>query len=97
QLRIGKVVGISADEARQTSKLLRLRNTLQNAAQVESYTGNANVKAVQPQPPITGTTLAEKQGLVKVLVDRPSKVMGRVTRVVLDGPTPVPQVLYEAR
>ncbi|CAM9915421.1 unnamed protein product [Ectocarpus sp. 6 AP-2014] len=97
QLRIGKVAGISVDEARQTSKLLRLRNTLQNAAQVKSYTGNAKVKAVQPQPPITGTTLAEKRGLVKVLVDRPSKVMGRVTRVVLDGPTPVPQVLYEAR
>ncbi|CAM9159646.1 unnamed protein product [Ectocarpus fasciculatus] len=97
QLRVGKVVGISSDEARQTSKLLRLRNTLQNAAQVMSYTSNVNVKAVQPQPPITGTTLAEKRGLVKVLVDRPSKVMGRVTRVVLDGPTPVPQVLYEAR
>ncbi|CAN0539177.1 unnamed protein product, partial [Ectocarpus sp. 12 AP-2014] len=97
QLRIGKVVGIPADEARQTSKLLRLRNTLQNAAQVKSYTGNTKVKAFQPQPPITGTTLAEKRGLVKVLVDRPSKVIGRVTRVVLDGPTPVPQVLYEAR
>ncbi|CAM9912454.1 unnamed protein product, partial [Ectocarpus sp. 13 AM-2016] len=97
QLRVGKVVGISADEARQTSKLLRLRNTLQNAAQVKSYTGNAKVKAVQPQPPITGTTIAEKRGLVKVLLDRPSKVMRRVTRVVLDGPTPVPQVLYEAR
>ncbi|CAB1102996.1 unnamed protein product [Ectocarpus sp. CCAP 1310/34] len=77
---------------------LHQRNWLRGfVEQVKSYTGNAKVRAVQPQPPITGTTLAEKRGLVKVLVDRPSKVMGRVTRVVLDGPTPVPQVLYEAR
>lgn len=65
---------------------------------------NVKVKAftdisisTQPQAPITGTTLAERLGLVKVLVDRPSAVMARVTRVILDGPKPVPQDLYEAR
>lgn len=46
---------------------------------------------------MTGSTLAERLSLVRVLVDRPSAVMGRVTRVVFDGPTPVPEVLYEAR
>lgn len=55
------------------------------------------VKTTQPQPPITGTTFAERLGLVRVLVHRPSEVMGRTTKVVLDGPTPVPQALYEAR
>lgn len=54
-------------------------------------------KVTQPQAPVTGSTLAERLGLVRVLVDRPSAVMARVTKVILDGPTPVPHVLYEAR
>lgn len=62
---------------------------------VKAFTGISI--GTQPQAPITGTTLAERLGLVKVLVDRPSAVMARVTRVILDGPTPVPQDLYEAR
>lgn len=36
QLRMGKVAGICADEARRTAKLLKLRNTLQNLAQVSA-------------------------------------------------------------
>ena len=63
--------------------------------QVKAFTATA--MATQPRAPITGTTLAERLGLVRVLVDRPSAVMGRVTSVILDGPTPVPQALYEAR
>lgn len=46
---------------------------------------------------MTGTTLPECLGFVRVLVDRPSSVMGRVTKVVIDGPTPLPQALFEAR
>lgn len=62
---------------------------------VKAFTATAI--ATQPQAPVTGSTVAERQGLVRVLVDRPSAVMGRVTRVVLDGPRPVPEALYEAR
>ncbi|CAM9098119.1 unnamed protein product [Laminaria digitata] len=95
QLRMGKVAGASAAEVGKTAKILRLRNTLQNLAQVKAFTATA--KVTQPKPPITGSTLAERLGLVRVLVDRPSTVMKRVTKVVLDRPTPVPHVLYEAR
>lgn len=63
--------------------------------QVKAFT--KTVRDVQPIAPITGSTLAERSGLLRVLVNRPSSVMGRVTRVVLDGPTPVPQELYEPR
>lgn len=63
--------------------------------QVKAFT--KTVRDLQPIAPITGTTLAERSGLLRVLVNRPSPVMGRVTRVVLDGPTPVPQALYEPR
>ncbi|CAM9103081.1 unnamed protein product, partial [Discosporangium mesarthrocarpum] len=91
-IRMGKVQG---KDGGHTAKMIRLRHTLSNIAWIGKY--SATVSHLHPRAPITGTTLAERSGLVKVIVDRPSAIMGRTTKCMLDGPMPVPESLYEPR
>ncbi|CAM9141145.1 unnamed protein product, partial [Choristocarpus tenellus] len=91
-IRMGKVQG---EDTRHTAKVLRLRNTMNNMAWVVQY--SSTVRHLLPRPPITGTTAAECSGLVKIIVDRPSTVLGHSTRCIMDGPTSVPGNLYQPR
>ena len=99
-LRTGKVPG--SESVNRSAKMLRLRNSLTNLRGVRKYTNTSYTR--HPKPPITGTTLAERRGQVKLIVEkvkvfeRPeNKKEERTFRyIVVDG-TPIPYSLYMPR
>ncbi|CAM9534046.1 unnamed protein product, partial [Chrysoparadoxa australica] len=92
QMRCGQVHGTDGGDG---AKMMRLRNTLRNLAWLNKY--HSEVQHLQPRAPITGTTLGERCGLVEILVNRPSKVDGKISRCIFEGPVPVPIALYDPR
>ncbi len=98
-LRTGKIPG---EKVGKSAKMLRLRNSLVNLRVVRKY-GNKSYTR-HPKAPITGTTLAELRGQLKLIqereleFDRPEgKKETKVFRyIVVDG-VPVPVALYLPR
>ncbi|KAG5189103.1 hypothetical protein JKP88DRAFT_243361 [Tribonema minus] len=82
----------AADAAAATrGKMLRLRDTMQNAHALTRY-ARGPALALRPAAPVTGTTLEELRGIAQILVTLED---GR--RLIVAGPMPVPVALYDPR
>ena len=95
-LMFGEVPGYQ-QSAVAPARLLRLKGTQRNLADVRKLADA--VRGSQPQPPVTGTTMAERRGLERVIVEEKGLMGGMATtrRFIFAGPMPVPNVLYQPR
>ncbi|GMH87477.1 hypothetical protein TrVE_jg11590 [Triparma verrucosa] len=98
-LRTGRVPG---EQVNKSAAMLRLRNSLMNLRVVRKFSNGHYER--HPKAPITGTTLAERRGQLKLIVEkkkifeRPeNKKEEKIFRyIVVDG-VPVPVSLYLPR
>ena len=81
----------------QSAKILCLRGTTNNMAQVQKI--KREMFDLLPKAPVTGTTMREKLGQDHILVERTVNIDGEETtsNFILAGPTPVPKALYMPR
>ena len=98
-LRCGKIPG---EKLSKNAGMLRLRNSLMNLRLVRKTSNKHYTR--HPKAPITGTTLAERRGQVKLIVekevtfDRPDKkTETKVFRYIMVDGVPVPIALYMPR
>lgn len=85
-LRSGK---LHKDGASKAAGMLKLRNTMYNSKWVRQYA--SSVAHLHPKGPVTGTTLAERRGLLHHLVCR-----GELSYI-FAAPIPMPEALYLPR
>lgn len=98
-LRTGKVPG---EQVNKNAAMLRLRNSLMNLRGVRKFSNKIYTR--HPKAPITGTTLGERRGQLKLIVEK-TKIFERPENkreeklfryIMVDG-TPVPYSLYLPR
>jgi hypothetical protein len=85
-LRTGQ---LNKEGAAQSAGMLRLRNTIFNTKWVKQYA--SSVAHLHPKGPVTGTTLAERRGLLHHLVVKHD------LSYMFALPTPMPLALYQPR
>jgi hypothetical protein len=81
----------------QSAQILCSRASENNMAQVHKL--STELSQQLPKAPVTGTTMREKLGQEKVLVERVINADGveRTCNYIIAGPLPVPQALYRPR
>mmetsp|Transcript_33769 Transcript_33769/g.43345 ORF Transcript_33769/g.43345 Transcript_33769/m.43345 type:complete len:1809 (+) Transcript_33769:177-5603(+) len=92
--RMGKIRE-GGEESQKQAKILRLRGTLRNLGAVNGY--RKTVLHMFPRAPITGTTIQELAGTLKVIEEQADPATGKMRKYCIAPPVPVPVQLYKPR